>query len=79
MHLIVAHTPDMERPDCPTAWTRLDTFHEFDEARIDRFIEAYVGIDHHKKIDRAPLLFITNVELVIASEAKQSLFTQSSA
>jgi hypothetical protein len=32
-----------------TAWTRLDTFNDFDEARIDRFIEAYVGIDHHSK------------------------------
>jgi len=32
-----------------TAWTRIDTLNDFDEARIDRFIEAYVGIDHHAK------------------------------
>ena len=32
-----------------TAWTRLDTFDEFDENRIVRFIDAYRGIDHHKR------------------------------
>jgi len=26
-----------------------DKLNDFDEARIDRFIEAYIGIDHHKK------------------------------
>jgi hypothetical protein len=31
-----------------TAWTRLDAFDDFDEARIVRFIRAYRGIDHHK-------------------------------
>lgn len=30
-----------------TAWTRLDTFDEFDEERIRAFIDAYMGIDHH--------------------------------
>ena len=30
-----------------TAWTRLDTFDEFDEERIRSFINAYVGLDHH--------------------------------
>ena len=49
MHLIVAPYPDMNARIALTAWTRIDTFTEFDEARIDRFIEAYVGIDHHKK------------------------------
>jgi hypothetical protein len=32
-----------------TAWTRLDRLEEFDERRIVRFIEAYRGIDHHKR------------------------------
>ena len=32
-----------------TAWTRLEKLNDFDEARIDRFIDAYIGIDHHKK------------------------------
>jgi Protein of unknown function (DUF3105) len=32
-----------------TAWTRLDAFDEFDEARIVRFIRAYQGIDHHPR------------------------------
>jgi hypothetical protein len=32
-----------------TAWTRLDGFEEFDEKRIVRFIDAYRGIDHHKR------------------------------
>jgi hypothetical protein len=49
MHLIVAPYPDMNARIALTAWTRIDTFTKFDEARIDRFIEAYVGIDHHKK------------------------------
>ncbi len=31
-----------------TAWTRIDTFEEFDEARVRRFIDRYKGIDHHK-------------------------------
>ena len=30
-----------------TAW-EIDKFNDYDEARIDRFIEAYIGIDHHK-------------------------------
>jgi hypothetical protein len=31
-----------------TAWTRIDAFEEFDEARVRRFIDRYRGIDHHK-------------------------------
>ena len=49
MHLIVAPYPEMDRRIALTAWTRIDKFDEFDEARIDRFIEAYIGIDHHKR------------------------------
>ena len=49
MHLILAPYPVMDARIALTAWTRLDTFNDFDEARIDRFIEAYIGIDHHSK------------------------------
>ena len=49
MHLILAPYPDMDALIALTAWTRLDKLNDFDEARIDRFIEAYIGIDHHKK------------------------------
>lgn len=49
IHLILAPYPDMKNRIALTAWTRLDAFNDFDEARMDRFIEAYIGIDHHKK------------------------------
>jgi hypothetical protein len=47
--VILAPYPDMKSPIALTAWTRIDTFEDFDEARIRRFIEAYRGIDHHTK------------------------------
>ena len=30
-----------------TAWTRIDMFDEFEEERVEKFINAYEGIDHH--------------------------------
>ena len=30
-----------------TAWTRLETFDEFDAERITTFIDSYMGLDHH--------------------------------
>jgi hypothetical protein len=47
-YVILAPYPKMARRLALTAWTRIDTFDEFDERRIRRFIEAYRGIDHHK-------------------------------
>jgi Protein of unknown function (DUF3105) len=47
-YVILAPYPDMKSRIALTAWTRIDTFEELDEARIRRFIKAYVGIDHHK-------------------------------
>jgi hypothetical protein len=47
-HVILAPYPGMKHKIALTAWTRLDTLDEFDEARVTRFIEAYRGIDHHK-------------------------------
>jgi hypothetical protein len=47
--LILAPYPQLDSRIALTAWTRLDKFNEFDESRIDRFIEAYIGVDHHKR------------------------------
>lgn len=30
-----------------TAWTRIDKFNDFDQERIQKFIKAFKGIDHH--------------------------------
>jgi len=47
--VVLAPYPGMKSKIALTAWTRLDAFDEFDEARIVRFIKAYRGIDHHKR------------------------------
>jgi hypothetical protein len=49
--VILAPYPAMKDTIALTAWTRLDTFDRFDEARIVRFIKAYRGIDHHKRVE----------------------------
>jgi hypothetical protein len=46
--VLLAPYPGMRTRIALTAWTRLDAFDDFDEARIVRFIRAYRGIDHHK-------------------------------
>ena len=48
-HVILAPYPGMKSKIALTAWTRVDTFDEFDAARIVRFIEAYKGKDHHAR------------------------------
>lgn len=48
-HLLVAPYPGMETPIALTAWGKIDKLAQFDEARIRRFVEAYIGIDHHPK------------------------------
>jgi hypothetical protein len=47
-YVILAPYPGMKPRIALSAWTRLDTLEELDEARIKRFIEAYIGIDHHR-------------------------------
>jgi hypothetical protein len=47
--VILAPYPPMASRIALTAWTRIDTMDEVDERRITRFIEAYRGIDHHKR------------------------------
>jgi len=46
-HLLVAPYPGLDKPIALTAWGKIDKLDTFDEARIRRFIEAYIGIDHH--------------------------------
>ena len=46
--VVLAPYPGMKSRIALTAWTRIDTFDDFDEARIVKFIAAYRGIDHHK-------------------------------
>jgi len=47
IRLVVAPHPTMKSPIVLTAWGRIDTLDTYDEARILRFIKAYIGIDHH--------------------------------
>ena len=46
-HAILAPYPGMSYKIALTAWSRIDKFNEFNEARIVKFIEAYIHIDHH--------------------------------
>jgi hypothetical protein len=48
-HVILAPYPGLKQKIALTAWGRIDTFDDFDEARVVRFINAYRGIDHHKQ------------------------------
>lgn len=45
--VILAPYPAMESRIALSAWGRIDTLDEFDEERIETFIEAYAGRDHH--------------------------------
>jgi Protein of unknown function (DUF3105) len=45
--VIVAPYPKMKTPIALTAWARIDTMDRYDGTRIERFIKAYMGIDHH--------------------------------
>ena len=48
-HVVLAPYPGMKSRIALTAWTRIETMDTLDEARVRRFIDAYHGIDHHKK------------------------------
>jgi hypothetical protein len=48
-YVILAPYPTMKSRIALTAWTRLETLDDFDAARIERFIKAYRGIDHHPR------------------------------
>jgi len=47
-HVVLAPYPGMKGRIVLTAWTRIETMDQLDEARVRRFIDAYRGIDHHK-------------------------------
>jgi hypothetical protein len=47
--VVLAPYPGLDRCVALTAWTRIDKFDQVDEYRVVRFIEAYRGIDHHKR------------------------------
>ncbi len=46
--VLLAPYPGMKTRIALTAWRRIDAFDDFDEGRIQRFIRAYRGIDHHR-------------------------------
>lgn len=46
-HVILQPNPSIETAWALTAWTRIDKFDAYDEARILRFVRAYKGIDNH--------------------------------
>ena len=48
-YVILAPYPGMKSKIALTAWTRIDTMDTLDEGRVRRFIDAYKGIDHHKR------------------------------
>jgi hypothetical protein len=45
--VLLAPYPGMDSQIALTAWTRIDKFDAFDEQRITRFVNAYLGDDHH--------------------------------
>jgi hypothetical protein len=47
--VVLAPYPTMPSRIALTAWTRLETLDQPDEGRIERFIRAYRGIDHHPR------------------------------
>ena len=47
--VLAAPYPTMPSRIALTAWTRLETLDSVDEGRIERFIRAYRGIDHHAR------------------------------
>jgi hypothetical protein len=47
--VILAPYPGMKTRIALTAWSYIDTFDEFGEERILRFIKAHRGIDHHSR------------------------------
>lgn len=45
--VVLAPYSGLDRKIALTAWGKIDTFDEFDEARIVKFIKTHIGIDHH--------------------------------
>ncbi len=47
-HVVMAPYTGLSNPIVLTAWGRMDRLDILDEARIRRFVDEYVGIDHHE-------------------------------
>lgn len=45
--VFMAPYPKLDTKIALTAWTRLDKFNDFDQDRIQLFVKAFKGIDHH--------------------------------
>ena len=45
--VILAPYPGLDTRIALTAWNRIDSFDEFDEERLERFVRAFRGADHH--------------------------------
>ncbi len=45
--VLMAPYPKLDTKIALTAWTRIDKFNDFDDERIQKFIKAFKGIDHH--------------------------------
>ncbi len=46
--VFMAPYPKLDTKIALTAWTRIEKFNDFDQERIQKFIKAFKGIDHHK-------------------------------
>lgn len=46
--VLLAPYPKLDTNIALTAWTRIDKFNDFDKERIEKFIKAFRGIDHHR-------------------------------
>ena len=45
--VLMAPYPKLDSRIALTAWTRIDKFNDFDQERVQKFIKAFKGIDHH--------------------------------
>ena len=45
--VFMAPYPKLDTKIALTAWTRIDKFNDFEQERIETFIKAFKGIDHH--------------------------------
>ncbi|MBI3350993.1 MAG: DUF3105 domain-containing protein [Nitrospirae bacterium] len=52
--IILAPYPGLDSMIALTAWGKIDKLKEYDEKRIIRFINAYIGIDHHPQSEKRP-------------------------
>ena len=48
-HVLLSPYPGLDRCIALTAWSRIEKLDQVDERRVVRFIDAYRGIDHHKR------------------------------